>query len=91
MKPIIEKVFFYPYRTIFCEETGVYAIERYDSVKHQWIIMDCVTGEQHVAEEQVHELNMEAGKVEEAYIVGYVKKKEGEEEEEEDKENEEEK
>lgn len=81
MKPTIEKISFYPYRTIFCEETGIYAIERYDSVKHQWIIMDCVTGEQHVVEEQVHKLNMEVGKVEETYIVGYVKKKE------EDKEN----
>lgn len=67
MKPIVEKISFYPYRFTFCDKIGAYIIERYESVKHQWIIVDRGFGEKHEIEEHVHKLNMEAGKVEETY------------------------
>lgn len=72
MKPIIEKISFYPYCSTFCDETGAYTIERYESVKRQWIVVESATGEKPAIEKHVHELNMEAGKVEEAYIVDYT-------------------
>lgn len=72
MKPTIEKISFYPYGSTFCDETGAYTIERYESVKRQWIVIERGFGEKHVIEKHVHELNMDAGKVEEAYIVDYT-------------------
>lgn len=72
MKPIVEKISFYPYHLTFCNETGAYTIERYESVKRQWIVVERGFGEKHVIEEHVNKLNMEAGKVEEAYIVDYT-------------------
>ena len=72
MKSIIEKISFYPYQLIFCKETGAYTIERYESVNRQWIVIERGFGEKPAIEKHVHELNMEAGKVEEAYIVDYA-------------------
>lgn len=71
MKPIIQKVSFFPFCNRPSSQDGYYSIERYDITEHRWKTMGNRSGNKTEIEEYVHDLNKESGMVTEEYIVGY--------------------
>ena len=72
MQPIYETISFYPF-TSHLNLDGSYSIERYDVSKRQWITLEnkrC--GSQSEIDEYVHNLNIEAGKISERFIIHYM-------------------
>ena len=71
MRPIIEKISFYPFSFNPIPKQEKFDIERYNIFKHKWIVIERRAGTQSEIEEYVHDLNLEAGIITEEFIVGY--------------------
>ena len=71
MKPVIQKVSFYPYSYHDLPKKGYYAIIRYNIVKHKWIEISRRFGLESEVEQEVYELNEEAGIITEMFITNY--------------------
>lgn len=71
MKPIIQKVSFYPFSYSQLPRKGFYAIMRYNTVLHKWVIIGKQYGMEIDIIRYVRELNEDAGLITEDFIVGY--------------------
>ena len=71
MQPIFETISFYPFSS-HVNLDGSYSIEKYDIVKHQWITIENRCGIKSEIDEYVRNLNIEAGKISERFIVRYM-------------------
>ena len=71
MTPVVKKISFYPFIYYPLPKQGHYAVARYNIIKHKWIVLERRFGLKTEIEDYVHELNMESGRIEEEFIVGY--------------------
>lgn len=71
MKPIIQTVSFYPFSYHPLPRNGMFAIERYNILRHKWITVEKRFGVKSDIEDYVRELNEDCGIITEEFIVGY--------------------
>lgn len=71
MKPIIEVISFYPFSYSPLPKEGMFAIRRYNIIKHRWIVIEKRFGLESDIADFVHGLNEDAGIIREEFIVGY--------------------
>ena len=72
MKHLIKRISFFPFSYVSTPKQSLYAIIRYNIVRHKWIILEKKYGDESVIIDYVHDLNEESGIVEEDFIVGYT-------------------
>ncbi len=71
MKPIIQTVSFYPFSYHPLPQKGMFAIVRYNIIRHKWITLERRFGVKSDIEDYVHELNEDCGIITEEFIVDY--------------------
>ncbi len=72
MKPIVQKVSFYPFSYHSLPKQGMFAIVRYNIIRHKWITLERKYGVKSDIEDYVRELNEDCGIITEEFIVGYT-------------------
>ena len=72
MKPVYQKISFYPFSFHRFPNNDQFAIVRYNIIKHRWIVIEKRNGSEQSIEEYVHELNEGAGIITEVFIIGYT-------------------
>ena len=71
MRPIIQKVSFHPFSYHSLPQKGMFAIVRYNIIRHKWITLEKRFGLKSDIENYVRELNEDCGIITEEFIVDY--------------------